>query len=1557
MAVFAVAAILSPLLLFIAVQTPPGKRLALSLITRQVAARTPFTFEASGVRGIVPFTLSVEKVVVRDVRGDWLEIVNLSARGDVPSLLRGRFCLTSLHAEEVRLERRPVKPRRLRVPVIPLVRWWPGVRDVGVDKITLDGAVFGQQAVYGAGGRLDWRGWGQVPDMELSARRADGPASEVLLSLSHPEGTPQLALSVEDEGIVPAFFALPGPFSAKLQGGGGRADWKGTLTAALREETLLEGNLDVRSGDLTEITGALSVRPPDVPRMAPVRRLFGPRQDLEMALSVTQAGHWTLRNAMVAGGTLRLSLAGDYDLSARTMDFSGTLSAPDGLPEAFSSWVALDATRGVEGAFSLRGPAGKPVATLSLRQGNHALLHLEQGIALGDRKAVSGRLLVDIPREWLRVGGESPLLEGPFQVSDAVSWQGGTVRIHRLEAVGNAGRLVFAGTTVPGAHSLEGTVYATSGVPGSFKGLLVDSLAVGASIRLNADGKSITGRMEMEGVRSDTAAAVTLDGEFFLRQPGGWGEWDAPPEYDVLLTGGEVRVGEHALHSARLGARGTFSPEKGLEAAALRLDLPDREVWGEGTGSLSLDGGFSCDTRIHAGNLAAFPSGLPVSGEVEARLSATGNYKNVEAEGVLSATSETLSSLPEALRSIEGQKIACAATWRADRKELSFSDGMLDAPAGKVSGEGRYSLSDGNFLGNGTVELQDLSLLSGMTGSRMEGKGELTATLSGKASDFAAKGNMTLSDFGMRGVSLPSLRGDFDLKGLPDRVSGPVRASVTPGEGFPDLSLKGRLSMDADRLSLEKASMVSGTNSASGSLSYDRRTGTLSGRGEAALSDLSPFGRMLGAELRGGGQIKGELTRKGDGLKTQAAFSLDAVTTPWFAVKRAEGDVSFDTKDGAAPVRATLQAQGVEHKALLLDSFAAEVRGAVEEAAVSFDASGSLPSDGATLKLSAEGRLSVLDQKVQMNRLEARVGDIQVAAVQPFTVSRRAPETRMEGKFSIGEKGGVEVSFFAAPPGPVAEIEWNGVPLSAARVAGLPFSGGDSSGHLSLWGGWQKTRVALKCLASGAVLSGGAADSPPMGAELTLNSGDEGTDLALSVRAGAAGRVEGKGHVGAWVGMNPLTLAPDAAAAVDFEGSAEADLEALAGALALLDHAASGRASGTFKVRGTWGAPLLTVDGAVKNARYENLKTGTLLEGISGRISSEANKVTFSGFKARAGEGTVTADGHAAVSFTEGTAMEIAVALDGALMARTDIAQATANGGLRITGPVTHPAVSGKLVVPQVDVTMPERSAGQVKVVAFREAGAAPEAPRPEAPAARVALPVALNVELEFPGRCFVRGPVLDSEWRGGLRLGGTAGEPVLNGQMTAVRGHAGLLSTRFSLENSTVSWNGPVRNPYLGVRGTAQAAETGVELAIAGPLSDAQLALTSNPAMPQDEILSQLLFRRDLAKISPVQAVQLGRVARLFSGKTSVVELMTGFMRLPGVDMFDIRTGEKADEAVVGVGKYLNERIYVEVEQGTAADSGKVSAEVGVTPNISVKGDVGTRERGGVGLFWKHDY
>ena len=43
--------------------------------------------------------------------------------------------------------------------------------------------------------------------------------------------------------------------------------------------------------------------------------------------------------------------------------------------------------------------------------------------------------------------------------------------------------------------------------------------------------------------------------------------------------------------------------------------------------------------------------------------------------------------------------------------------------------------------------------------------------------------------------------------------------------------------------------------------------------------------------------------------------------------------------------------------------------------------------------------------------------------------------------------------------------------------------------------------------------------------------------------------------------------------------------------------------------------------------------------------------------------------------------------------------------------------------------------------------------------------------------------------------------------------------------------------------------------------------------------------------------------------------------------------------------------------EQGAATDSGRVSAQVEVTPRVSVKADVGARNRGGVGIMWKKDY
>ena len=161
----------------------------------------------------------------------------------------------------------------------------------------------------------------------------------------------------------------------------------------------------------------------------------------------------------------------------------------------------------------------------------------------------------------------------------------------------------------------------------------------------------------------------------------------------------------------------------------------------------------------------------------------------------------------------------------------------------------------------------------------------------------------------------------------------------------------------------------------------------------------------------------------------------------------------------------------------------------------------------------------------------------------------------------------------------------------------------------------------------------------------------------------------------------------------------------------------------------------------------------------------------------------------------------------------------------------------------------------------------------------------------------------------------------------------------------------------WLDMRAVAQTQSLSSQLRLTGKLSEVKLELTSEPPLPQDEVLAQVLFGRDLSRISPVQAIQLARVAAMFNKGLAGMQFFSGTVGLPGIDRIDIRTGEKADETVVGMGKYLTDSVYVEVEQGTTTDSGKISVEVEVTPNVSVKGDVDAKERSGVGLFWNKDY
>jgi Uncharacterized protein conserved in bacteria len=66
--------------------------------------------------------------------------------------------------------------------------------------------------------------------------------------------------------------------------------------------------------------------------------------------------------------------------------------------------------------------------------------------------------------------------------------------------------------------------------------------------------------------------------------------------------------------------------------------------------------------------------------------------------------------------------------------------------------------------------------------------------------------------------------------------------------------------------------------------------------------------------------------------------------------------------------------------------------------------------------------------------------------------------------------------------------------------------------------------------------------------------------------------------------------------------------------------------------------------------------------------------------------------------------------------------------------------------------------------------------------------------------------------------------------------------------------------------------------------------------------------------------------------------------------------TGDSETTPTLEAGKYINDAIYVGVEQGTTSDSTGVRVEIELRPNLSLQGKTSTRSSE-VGLGWKRDY
>jgi translocation and assembly module TamB len=237
-----------------------------------------------------------------------------------------------------------------------------------------------------------------------------------------------------------------------------------------------------------------------------------------------------------------------------------------------------------------------------------------------------------------------------------------------------------------------------------------------------------------------------------------------------------------------------------------------------------------------------------------------------------------------------------------------------------------------------------------------------------------------------------------------------------------------------------------------------------------------------------------------------------------------------------------------------------------------------------------------------------------------------------------------------------------------------------------------------------------------------------------------------------------------------------------------------------------------------------------------------------------------------------------------------------------------------------------------------------------------------MDLSIEIPARFFVRGRGLDAEFKGQLTAKGPANNPVIRGTLNVVRGTFQLLTRTFHITDGQIAFDGarpPV--PFLNVTTQVTAGQIDAIVQVSGPADDFKLTLTSQPPLPQDEIMANILFGQSVAKLNAFQAYQLAASISQLSGG-GMPDVVGKTRTLLGVDRLSFSSGDNTGrsddrEPTVSAGKYVSEDVYVGVEQDLTDAKQDVVVEVDITPNFSVKSRAGTRSGAGVGFNWRYDY
>ncbi len=1481
-----------------------------------------------GFAGALSSEATIQQLTVADSEGVWLTLDDVTLTWNRSALLRGAIDVEKISAERILVARAPItadapptpEAQPFRLPELPVSI---SLDELAINRIELGDSFLGEPLAFNVVGSASLSGGEGAAD--IAAARLDGKSGQFAIAGSYANASKQLVLNLDinegPAGIIAGLADLPGQpaLDLKLAGEGPISDFAATLDLQTDGEPRLTGDLTLITAD----TGSqfdLNIGGNIAPLFAPdYQNFFGP--DVQLAA----------RGQQIAGG--------GYDLTALTLQadklrLSGQARIDaGGWPERLVLDGAIADDTGDPVLLPLPG-AKTFVDRVNLNIGH------DQSIS-DDWSADFN--IVGFDRPGLRIAQIA--LDGGGIITSGTGGEIGAVTAN-LDYAATGVALDDAGAADALGDAIKGVLVAeyTEGTPFQLNQLTMTGpgleILAEASVATPDDNLRTTADIILSVAALDRFATLfgrpALAGQAELNVLSTLSPLDG--FYDLLITGQtqDLAVGIAQLDPVLAGT-GDLSLQAvrdtgGTRVNALRIATPEAEI----TASADITSGAS--TASFAAALGDISKALP---ELNGAANLGGDIIRDDAGKVTfdinaEAAGATLTAIGEAIPAGSGQTISAKVV--ADVTDLARYRALAgrDLDGAAQMDINAIVLSDGlRFDANVAARTQDLAVDVAQLDPLLAGAGTLTAEISRTGQDRFRVADLRIANpqldlvANADGALSEAIRGDLDLTikdagQLAAGLSGPLDVDLTG-----DRNVQGQIDIDLTAVGAGSDIRLVGTAAPIGD--HFEVTGDL----DADIADLAPFATLAARDIAG--RLSADIS--GSGVTDLSDFDADfAIAGQGLAI----GDPRIDpiltgdsavfgtaTRSDGGTASATLQARAGGAN-LQLDATASpvgdqfDVAGTLQagaETLTPFRAIAGQPLSG-SVTADVSGRvmtdLSSFDADLSITSEDFGIGNTSVDQLLRGTGELSAKASRAAGQISLPAFS-LRTGTLSASGNLVADDDGTGTAAFEARLADIGLFTDQLSGPVTAQG------------------------------NATRNAASWGVDMSASGPGGIGAQVNG-------------AIADNGTLDLDMTGNAPLGL-----ANPVLEpRRLSGNATFDLAVNGP--AALSSVSGAISTAgaRLAAPTLGLALENITGGA-------TLSGSRAEIGiSADVPAGGGLRISGPVTLAApfngSLSIAVNDLVLQDPNLYRTSVNGTVSLDGALTGGArIAGLLNLGETDVHVPSSGVsglGELPPIThvgestrvrttLNRAGLGAEAAA--ARADRAGGPgFPLDITVNAPSRIFIRGRGLDAELGGTLNIGGTTNNIVPVGQFDLRRGRIDVLQQRFDLTEGSATLQGDFL-PYIRlVAATESRNGTLVRIVIEGPANAPEVTFQSTPDLPQDEVLAQLIFGRNLSEISPLQAVQLAAAVGTLAGRGSG-GLIDNFRQGIGLDDFDVTTDAEGN-AAVRAGKYLTENVYTDVTINADGET-EINLNLDVTDNVTAKGTVDADGETSIGIFFERDY